>query len=62
MVAALSPPPSGFVLRAVGLQPLPRLHLRSPPETLLLLPVLKFLTWCADLVGKSYYRQSHHGW
>lgn len=58
MVGALSLPLPGFVLGAARLQPLPRLHLRSPPETLLPLPVHKLLAWCAELVGKSCSRQS----
>lgn len=57
-MGALSLPPPGFVLGAARLQPLPRLHLRSPPETLLPLPVLELLTWCAELVGKRCPWQS----
>lgn len=57
-MGALSLLPPGFVLGAARLQPLPRLHLRSPPETLLPLPVHKLLTWCAELVGKRCPWQS----
>lgn len=51
-------PLPGFVLGAARPRALPRLHPRSPPGTLLPLPVHKLRTWCAELVGRSRAQQS----